>query len=68
MGDENIFYLVSDMIDGVIYLVDLVKYKVYPISSLKLKSKMVTMSMYETTYGSHLNESCRKAKEILNEK
>lgn len=55
MGDEDTFYLVSDMVDGVVYLVDLIRYKVYPIESLKLKSKMVTMSMYETTYGSYLN-------------
>ena len=68
MGDEDTFYFVSDMIDGVVYLVDLIRYKVYPIESMKLKSKLVTMSMYETTYGSYLNESCRKAQEILNKK
>ena len=68
MGDEDTFYFVSDMIDGVVYLVDLIRYKVYPIESMKLKSKLVTMSAYETTYGSHLNESCRKAKEIVNKK
>ena len=68
MGDEDTFYFVSEMIDGVVYLVDLIRYKVYPIESIKFKSKLVTMSMYETTYGSYLNESCRKAKEILNKK
>ena len=68
MGDEDTFYFVSEMIDGVVYLVDLIRYKVYPIESIKFKSKLVTMSMYETTHGSYLNESCRKAKEILNKK
>lgn len=68
MGDETTFYLVSDVINGTIYLVDLIRYKVYPINDLKLESKMVTMSSYETTDGSILNESCRKAKEILNKK
>src|SRR5699024_10876409 len=65
MRDEDTFYLVSDMIDEFVYLVDLIRYIVYPINSLNLRSKMATMRMYKSTYVSYLNESCRKVKETV---